>query len=43
VEDFLQGCEKIPPNEIMLATEQLNTNEGGGGGEQKKTFYWQIF
>jgi hypothetical protein len=35
--------EKIPPSEMMLATEQLNTNEGGSGGERKKAFYWRIF
>jgi len=36
VKNFLEACEKIPPSEIMLATEQLNTNEGGRGGERKK-------
>jgi len=43
VEDFLQACEKIPPNEIMLATEQLNTNEGGGGVNRKKLFIGKYF
>ena len=33
-----EACEKMSPGEVKLATEQLNTNEvgGGSGGEQKK-------
>jgi hypothetical protein len=36
VKDFLQACENVPPSETKLATEQLNTNEGGSGVNGKK-------
>jgi len=42
VKNFLEACEKIPPSEIMLATEQLNTNEGGRGVNGKKAFVTDI-
>jgi len=35
--------EKIPPGEMMLATEQLNTNEGGRGVNGKKLFIGESF
>jgi len=44
-----EACKKVAPGEITLATEQLNTNEVGGGvgGVNGKkalvTVYWQIF
>jgi len=40
---FFKLVKKIPPNEIMLATEQLNTNEGGGGVNRKKLFIGKYF
>jgi len=42
VKKFLEACEKIPPSEIILATEQLNTNEGGRGVNGKKAFVTDI-
>jgi len=42
VESFHKACEKIPPSEIALATEQLNTNEGVGSEQKKAIFVTDI-
>ena len=42
MESFHKACEKIPPSEIALATEQLNTNEGVGSEQKKAIFVTDI-